>query len=91
MGTFSYTREKILSLGNRRAFIYKLTDVQTSGSKLFTPFKKITGYAFNTTSATTPIAVAKNQEATGPGTTAYLELVVDANDIDGFVFVVGLL
>lgn len=96
MGTFSYTKQKKLSMGNRIAYLYKLTDVQTSGSKLYTPFKKITGYIIETTSDTTPIAVAANHEAgatTGvqEGDTAYLEFVSDNADADGFIIVVGLL
>ena len=45
MATFSYSANpKKLSFGNRIAYVYDLANVQTTGSKLYTPFKKITTY-----------------------------------------------
>ena len=66
MGTFSYTMNKPLSLGNRRGYIFDLTNVQTTGSVLHTPFKKVTGYLIETSSpGTSQITVSSNDDATG--------------------------
>lgn len=78
-------------MGNRIAYQYSLSNVQTTGSKLYTPFKKITGYLIETTSpATSAITVATNQESTGHGSTSYLQFAVDAES-QGNIIVVGLL
>lgn len=91
MATFSYTKKRKLSMGNRIAYQYGLTNVQTTGSKLYTPFKKITGYLIETTDpATSDITVASNTDRTGSGTTAYLTFAADAES-DGDIIVVGLL
>jgi len=93
MGTFSYTsvKPKRLSMGNRIAYLYKLKDVQTSGSVLHTPFKKITGYlVHNVTPNTTCINVSSNTDSTGPGTRAKLTFAAGAES-QGYIIVVGLL
>jgi len=91
MGTFSYTKKRKLSMGNRVAYQYSLANVQTTGSKLYTPFKKITGYLIETTSpATSCITVATNAESQGHGITSYLQFAVDA-EAQGHIIVVGLL
>ena len=93
MGTFSYSANpKKLSMGNRVAYVYELTDVQTSGSILYTPFKKITTYLIETIDpATSTITVSSNTEATGgTGNGAYLTFTADAES-DGRIIVVGLL
>ena len=78
-------------MGNRIAYQYSLTNVQATGSKLYTPFKKITGYLIETTSpATAAITVATNSEARGHGIASYLEFAVDA-EAQGAIIVVGLL
>lgn len=96
MGTFSYEKKKKLSFGNRIGYIFALTDVQTTGSTLYTPFKKITGYMIETASSTTAagattINVASNTESAGPSTQAYLTFASGAADADGTITVVGLL
>lgn len=91
MGTFSYSKIRKLSMGNRAAYQYTLTNVQTTGSKLYTPFKKITGYLIETTSPNTcAITVTANTEAQGHGTQAYLTFAADAES-QGKIIVVGLL
>lgn len=91
MGTFSYVKKRKLSMGNRIAYQYSLTNVQTSGSNLYTPFKKITGYLIETTSpATAAITVASNVDAQGHGKSSYLSFAVDA-EAQGAIIVVGLL
>ena len=92
MGTFSYTANpRKLSMGNRVAYLYDLTNVQTTGSKLYTPFKKITGYLITTTDPqTSEITVASKTEAQGEGTESYLTFAADAES-DGNIIVVGLL
>ena len=92
MATFGYTKLKKISMGNRIAYSYKLDNVQTTGSILYTPFKKITGYLINTTSpATSEITVASNTESPGGnGKQAYLTFAADAES-QGHVIVVGLL
>ncbi len=78
-------------MGNRIAYQYSLANVQTTGSVLYTPFKKITGYLIETTSPNTAdITVATNAEAQGHGTQAYLSFAVDA-EAQGNILVVGLL
>jgi len=93
MGTFSYTanKPKKLSMGNRIGYLYKLVNVQTTGSKLHTPFKKITGYLINNVSPnTSSITVAGKADATGPGTRATITFAADAES-QGYILVVGLL
>lgn len=93
MGTFSYTtvKPKRLSSGNRIAYIYKLVNVQTTGSVLTTPFKKITAYAIQTLSpVTNDITVTSKTEKTGPGTKATLRFAADAES-QGYITVWGLL
>lgn len=90
---FSYTtvKPKKLSMGNRIAYLYKLVDVQTTGSKLFTPFKKITGYLVQNVSPNTScITIADKTDRTGPGTCATLTFAADAES-QGYIIVVGLL
>ena len=78
-------------MGNRSAYQYSLANVQTTGSKLYTPFKKITGYLIETTSPNTAaITVASNVESQGHGFTSYLQFAVDA-EAQGDIIVVGLL
>lgn len=78
-------------MGNRIAYSYQLTDVAATGSKLYTPFKKITGYLINTTSpATSEITVAANTESTGKFGQATLTFACDATS-QGYIIVVGLL
>lgn len=93
MGTFSYSANpKKLSMGNRSAYLYDLTNVQITGSILRTPFKKITGYLIECTSpATNTITVAANTEASGgTGNQATLTFAADAES-QGDIIVVGLL
>ena len=92
MASFSYTRQTPkISMGNRIAYRYSLANVQTTGSILYTPFKKITGYLIETTSpATSSITVASNNEATGHGVTSNLSFAADAES-QGNIIVVGLL
>ena len=92
MGTFSYEKTRKLSFGNRSAYQWKLTNVQTTGSILYTPFKKITGYLIETTSpATAAITVASNTPTSGgTGSCAYLTFAVDS-EAQGDIIVVGLL
>lgn len=91
MGTFSYTKKTKLSFGNRAGYIYSLTNVQTSGSKLYTPFKKVTGYMIETTSPNTScINVAVNQPSLGHGLGSYLQFAAGAES-QGEITVVGLL
>ena len=78
-------------MGNRSAYQYSLANVQTTGSKLYTPFKKITGYLIETTSPNTAaIRVATNNQAQGHGTCAWLGFAVNA-EAQGDIIVVGLL
>jgi len=91
MAIFSYTKLKKLSIGNRIGYSYSLANVQTTGSKLYTPFKKITGYLPETTSlATSTIAVATNQDVKAGVPEAYLEFKATA-ECSGNIIVVGLL
>ena len=93
MGTFSYTspKAKVLSMGNRRGYLYKLTNVQITGSKLTTPFRKITGYMTqNVSPNTSSITVAAQTEHSGSGTKASLTFAADAES-QGYIIVVGLL
>ena len=92
MGTFSYEKKKILSFGNRRAYQWKLTNVQATGSILYTPFKKITGYLIETTDPlTSAITVATNTESAG-GNCKCASLTFAANaESQGDIIVVGLL
>lgn len=92
MGTFSYTavKPKRISMGNRIGYIYKLVDVQTTGSKLTTPFKKITGVLMQTLSPVTNDITWSQVDKTGPGTRASLTFVADAES-QGYCVIVGLL
>jgi len=90
---FSYTtvRPKKLSMGNRIGYLYKLVDVATTGSKITTPFKKITGYMIqNISPNTSSITVTANTESTGPGKKASLTFAADATS-QGYIIVVGLI
>lgn len=96
MGTFSSTKLRKLSLGNRIGYLYSLTDVQTTGSVLYTPFKKITGYLIETASSataagTSTINVASTADAQGNGITSSITFASGAADADGRILVVGLL
>ena len=86
MGTFSYNKPKVLSVGNRRGYIWKLTDVQTnSSSVLQTPFKKITGYMIETEDQDTPIIVTSNNVTPGgTGKCATLTLLCGCRKSMGF-------
>ena len=78
-------------MGNRVAYLYKLVNVQTTGSKIRTPFKKITYYDIETTSpATADITVTSNADKTSTNKEAVLTLAVDA-EAQGNALVVGLL
>ena len=78
-------------MGNRVAYKYNLANVQTSGSVLRTPFKKITGYLIETTSPnTSTIAVASNAEKTSSNKNAALTFKATAES-QGNILVVGLL
>lgn len=78
-------------MGNRAGYQYSLANVQTTGSKLYTPFKKITGYLIETTSPnTSAITVATNAESTGQFGQAVLTFAADAES-QGRITVVGLL
>ena len=91
MATFGYTKNRKLSMGNRIAYQYSLANVQTTGSKLYTPFKKITGYLIETTSpATSFIAIAQNNEQAGAHQQANLVFSATAES-QGHIIVVGLL
>jgi len=91
MGTFSYTKLKKLSFGNRIAYTYRLANVQTTGSILRTPFKKITGYLIqNTTLATSSITVTANTEKSASNNEATLTFASDA-EASADILVVGLL
>lgn len=91
MGTFSYTKVKKLSMGNRIGYLYDLTNVQTTGSTLYTPFKKILRYLPETSSpGTSQIIVSSNNPSTGHGTTANLVFAADVES-QGQILVVGLL
>ncbi len=88
---FSYTKTKKLSMGNRIAYTFDLVDVQTTGSRLYTPFKKITGYLPETTSpGTSEITITRNVESQGHGITSFLQFAADAQS-QGKILVVGLL
>src|SRR3990167_4170666 len=90
MGTFSYTKKKKNSMGNKAAYQFTLVNVQTSGSILHTPFKKIEGYLIETTSpGTSQINVAANAEANGPGTCARLTFAAAA-EAQGSIIITGL-
>ena len=92
MGTFSYTtvKPKKLSMGNRVGYLYKLINVQTTGSRLTTPFKKITGYLIQTLSpVTADITVTSNTEG-DHSQRASLIFAVNA-EAQGYIIVVGLL
>ena len=96
MGTFSYTTDKKLSVGNRVGYKYTLTDVQTSGSKIHTPFKKILGQLPETSSlATSTISMASSTDAYASAAMekngAIATLQCGANDMDGSIIIVGLL
>ena len=83
-------------MGNRIAYVYTLTDVQTTGSTIHTPFKKITGYLVETASSitgagATTIAVASTTLGDGNGTCAKVNLKSGATDADGKITVMGLL
>ena len=91
MATFSYTKERKLSVGNRIGYVYDLANVQTTGSILYTPFKKITTYLIETTSpSTNTITVTNNQDSKGHGLTSQLTFAADAES-QGKIVVVGLL
>ena len=91
MATFSYTKERKLSVGNRIGYFYDLANVQTTGSILYTPFKKITTYLPETTSpSTNTITVVTNTEGKGHGIPAKLTFAADAES-QGKIIVVGLL
>lgn len=91
MGTFSATKKKKFSMGNRAAYWYTLTNVQTTGSSLRTPFKKITGYLIQKTStATSQITVTTNSEKTADNNEATLTFAADA-EASGEILVTGLL
>lgn len=93
MGTYSQTKIRKLSMGNRIAYQYSLTNVQTTGSKLRTPFKKITGYLIETTSPnTSTINVATNTDSRGGegAGEGFLTFVATAES-QGDIIVVGLL
>ena len=79
-------------MGNRIAYQYTLTNVQTTGSKLRTPFKQIKGYLIETTSPnTSDITVSANTESRGGAQgEAFLTFVADAES-QGSIIVVGLL
>ncbi len=77
-------------MGNRAAYVYSLANVQTTGSILRTPFKKITGYLIETTApGTSEITIVTNKEGT-PGSPAALTFAADAES-QGDILVVGLL
>ena len=83
-------------MGNRVGYIYALTEVATSGSKLFTPFKKITGYIIETTSPQTNFInvlynIEKGQITGGQNNRgAYLQFACAATS-NGEILVWGLL
>lgn len=93
MATFGYTKKRKLSFGNRVAYQYTLANVQTTGSILYTPFKKITGYLIETTNpATSAITVSSNTPSRGGNghSLAYLTFAAD-EESQGSIIVVGLL
>ena len=92
MATFSYKLKKQLSMGNRKAYLYTLTNVQTdSTSIVYTSFKKITGYLIQTnTNATSSIVVESNTPSSGKSKCAYLTLDSGA-EASGEILIVGLL
>lgn len=91
MGTFGYLKLKKYSFGNRVAYTYALTDVQTTGSVLRTPFKKITGYLVeNVETATHALTIVANTERTSANNEATLTFAVDAES-NHEILVVGLL
>ena len=78
-------------MGNRIAYQFDLTNVQTTGSILRTPFKKITGYLIETTDpATNTITVTANTERTADNNESTLTFAADAES-QGEIIVVGLL
>ena len=78
-------------MGNRAAYQYILVNVQTTGSKLYTPFKKITGYLIETTAPnTSAITVVANTETPGGVGASSLTFAADAES-QGDIIVVGLL
>ena len=89
---FSYTsvKPKKLSMGNRIAYLYKLTDVATTGSVIHTPFRKITGVLPQCLSPTTSDITFTTNPKTRPGTSATVHLTADATS-QGYCVVVGLL
>lgn len=90
MGTFSYNKPKPLSMGNKRGYLYILTDVQTTGSILYTPFKKITGLMIETETGDNSITVSSISEG-GPSSVAAITFMCDDADADGRIWVWGLL
>lgn len=89
---FSYTtvKPKKLSMGNRTAYLYKLTEVATSGSVIHTPFRKITGYLPQCNSPiTSTIGVSSVTERVG-SVAAKLNLKATATSY-GYIIVVGLM
>jgi len=80
MGSFSYTttKAKKLSLGNRVGYLYKLINVQTTGSVIHTPFRMITGVLMSDLSPTDTCVVWSVTPRTGPGTCATVNLSSDA-------------
>ena len=80
-------------MGNRVAYQYSLTDVAATGSKLYTPFKKITGYMIEeNATGTSFINVASNTESNGTtNPEAFLTFASTAGTEDGEILVVGLL
>lgn len=90
---YGYTKKRKLSFGNRVAYQYKLIDVATTGSKLYTPFKKITGYIIETTNpATSTIRVVANTDSTGVHGKCEASLTFAAEATSqGDIIVVGLL
>jgi len=92
MATFGATKLRKLSMGNRVAYQYSLANVQTTGSILRTPFKKIMGYLIETTSpATSTITVSANTDSNGTtAKEASLTFAADAES-QGVIIVVGLM
>lgn len=92
MSDFGYTKLKKLSMGNRIAYQYTLTNVNTdSSSILYTPFKKITGQLIQKTStAGSTIIVVATAEKTKDNKQATLTFDTDVES-NGEILVVGLL
>jgi hypothetical protein len=91
MGTYSQKKVRKFSMGNRAAYQFKLTNVQTTGSKLYTPFKKITGYIITTTDpATSEITVVTRADTTRGCQESALTFAANAES-QGNIIVVGLL